>query len=124
MGAVALIAVMAVSVFLSRDPVPQGATTGAMDATVAYVVTANTPAHVYYGSSSAMRSQDITENWSTDLMVPAGERLTLTVNSSDFANSDAEVTCEIIVDGLSRSKDNGNGEGALANCVFEPTAVD
>ncbi len=87
---------------------------------VEYVVTTTGPAHVTYWNGSGSSTEDITADWKKELTTTGFSVTSLSV-SGDFA-SDSSVTCEILVDGTSVSKNTGSGSGAMATCSGSSTS--
>jgi len=84
------------------------------DHKIEYVVTTTGPANVNYWNGTGSSNEDISANWKKDVTAKGFEITSLTV-SGDFG-SNAKVTCEILVDGVSVSKNSGSGTGAMASC--------
>lgn len=81
---------------------------------IEYVVTTTGPAHVSYWSGNGSSNEDISANWKKEVVAKGFDIASLTV-SGDIGG-DASVTCEILVDGTSVSKNSGSGSGAMASC--------
>ncbi|MGJ3189611.1 hypothetical protein [Paenarthrobacter sp. FR1] len=81
---------------------------------VEYVVTTTGPAKVTFWNGDGSSNEDITADWKKELSV-AGFGVTSLTVTGDFT-SEASVTCEILVDGASVSKNTGSGTGAMASC--------
>jgi hypothetical protein len=87
---------------------------------VEYVVTTTGPAHVSYWNGNGSSNEDIAADWKKELTTTGFNVTSLTV-SGDFG-SDSSVTCEILVDGTSVSKNTGSGSGAMASCSGSSTS--
>ncbi len=87
---------------------------------VEYVVTTNGEANVTYFSGSGSSSEDIKGDWSETITATGFELVSLSV-MGDFMNDDAEVSCEIIIDGQSVAQNAGSGSGAMASCSASTT---
>ncbi|MHC8606926.1 hypothetical protein ACW4FP_04635 [Paenarthrobacter ureafaciens] len=81
---------------------------------VEYVVTTNGPAKVNYWNGDGSSNEDIAADWKKELTVKGFEITSLTV-TGDFS-TESSVTCEILVDGTSVSKNSGTGTAAMASC--------
>ncbi|MGO4433962.1 hypothetical protein AB4Y88_11885 [Paenarthrobacter sp. RAF9] len=81
---------------------------------VEYVVTTTGPAHVSYWNGDGSSNEDITADWKKELTTTGLSITSLTV-SGDFS-AESSVTCEILVDGTSVSKNTGSGTAAMASC--------
>ncbi|MHC6231749.1 hypothetical protein ACX5I6_19630 [Arthrobacter sp. MMS24-T111] len=81
---------------------------------VEYVVTTTGPAKVTYWNGNGSSNEDIAANWKKDLTAKGISFSTLSV-TGDFSAT-TSVTCEILVDGASVSKNSGSGTGAMASC--------
>lgn len=121
--ACAPVALAALLVGCTTGPTPTPTPSGPTELTVKYVITTNSPVHIYYGTPSSMRSADETQSWSVEQKAPSNQRISLTAASSDFANAKAEVTCEIVVNGKSMSTRKAMGAAATANCEVAPAAL-
>ncbi|MGP0223610.1 hypothetical protein [Paenarthrobacter sp. NCHU4564] len=81
---------------------------------VEYVVTTTGPAQVTYWNGSGSSNEDITAEWKKELVTTGYDFTTLSV-SGDYT-AEASVSCEILIDGVSVSKNTGSGTGARASC--------
>ncbi|MCY0905853.1 hypothetical protein [Arthrobacter sp. H14-L1] len=79
-----------------------------------YVVTSAGPAHVSYWTGGGTSTEDITADWKKSVTAKGFEISSLTV-TGDYATA-GQVSCEILVDGKSISKNSGSGTGANALC--------
>jgi len=82
---------------------------------VQYVVTTNGKASVSYWTSGGTSNQDIAAGWKKEQTVKNSDFLSLVV-TGDYTNAGAKVSCEILFDGTSISKNSGTGQGAMASC--------
>ncbi|WP_426998431.1 DUF4190 domain-containing protein [Pseudarthrobacter sp. N5] len=82
---------------------------------VEYVITTNGKASVSYWTAGGTSNEDVTAGWKKEQTVKNSEFLHLSV-IGDFANADAAVGCEILLDGKSIAKNTGTGQGAMATC--------
>ncbi|MHC6219827.1 hypothetical protein [Arthrobacter sp. MMS24-S77] len=80
-----------------------------------YVVTVTGKAHVSYWTEGGMSTEDIAANWKKNVTAKGFNLSSLTV-TGDYT-SPSNVTCEILVDGQSVSKNSGSGTTAMANCT-------
>lgn len=81
---------------------------------IEYVVTTTGPAKVSYWNGDGSSNEDIAADWKKDVTATGFGISSLTV-TGDFL-SGSSVTCEILVDGQSVSKNSGSGTGAMASC--------
>lgn len=81
---------------------------------VEYVVTTTGPAKVSYWNGDGSSNEDIAADWKKELTVKGFEITSLSV-TGDFS-AESSVTCEILVDGNSVSKNSGSGTAAMASC--------
>lgn len=82
---------------------------------IEYVVTVTGPAHVSYWTDGGTSNEDITANWKKDVTAKGFNLSSLTVTGDH--KSPTNVTCEILVDGKSVSKNTGSGTTAMASCT-------
>ena len=82
---------------------------------VEYVVTTNGKASVNYWTGGGTSNADIAADWKKVQTVKNSDVLSLMV-TGDFTNARASVSCEILFDGVSISKNSGTGQGAMASC--------
>lgn len=119
MGALAVIIAIIVSVVIGAA-VKSVSDTVNKEHQIEYVVTANGKAHVSYWTSAGTSSADITSNWKKDVTAKGFEFSSLTV-TGDYSGA-SKVTCEVLVDGKSVSKNSGSGSMALASCSGSSTS--
>ncbi|WP_077490709.1 DUF4190 domain-containing protein [Sinomonas mesophila] len=83
--------------------------------TVQYKVTTSAPADVDYGDANGTKTEQITENWDKEFT----ETGFFIGHVSVMANFDteADVSCQIIIDGVVVSEDASSGTGAMAICT-------
>ena len=81
---------------------------------IEYVVTTTGAAHVSYTAASGMSSEDITADWKKDVTAKGFDFSTLSVTGD--ISTPSTVTCEILVDGKSITKNSGTGTAAMASC--------
>jgi hypothetical protein len=81
---------------------------------VEYVVTTSGPAKVNYWNGDGSSNEDITADWKKEVTATGLSLSTLSV-TGDFSVA-TSVTCEILVDGVSVSKNSGSGTAAMASC--------
>jgi hypothetical protein len=83
--------------------------------TVQYKVTTNGPAEVDYSDTNGSKNEQITANWDKEITETGFVFSTLSV-MADFGNNDAQVSCEIVIDGTIVSQESASGPGAMAVC--------
>ena len=83
--------------------------------TVQYKVTTNGPAEVDYSDTNGSKNEQITANWDKEITETGLVFSTLSV-MADFENNDAQVSCEIVIDGTIVSQEAASGPGAMAVC--------
>lgn len=81
---------------------------------IEYVVTTTGPAKVTYWNGDGSSNEDISADWKKEVTASGLSFSTLSV-TGDFT-ADTSVTCEILVDGASVSKNSGSGTSAMASC--------
>ncbi|MDQ0676070.1 putative PurR-regulated permease PerM [Pseudarthrobacter siccitolerans] len=86
---------------------------------IEYVVTSTGKANVTYWNGDGSSNEEITADWKKEVTATGLGLSTLTV-TGDFAAA-TSVTCEILVDGVSTSKNSGSGTGAMASCSGSST---
>lgn len=86
---------------------------------IEYVVTTTGAAHVTYWNGEGSSSEDVSVDWKKEVTATGFAFSTLAV-TGDFGAA-STVTCEILVDGASVSKNSGSGTGALASCSGSST---
>lgn len=84
--------------------------------TVEYKVTTDGAASVNYWTPNGTSQAAVTSAWTKDVTSTGFTSALVSVTSSDFQNSSASVSCEIIIDGKSVAKNTGTGAGASASC--------
>jgi hypothetical protein len=85
---------------------------------VTYKVETSAAAKISYGNVASMATAEVRAgDWSKAGDMAAIDTLQLTVMSADAAK-DATVSCEILVDGVSKSKKTGSGLAAVAMCLY------
>lgn len=87
---------------------------------IEYVVTTTGPAKVTYWNGEGSSNEDIAANWKKDVTAKGISFSTLSV-TGDFSAA-TSVTCEILVDGASVSKNSGSGTAAMASCSGNSSA--
>ena len=81
---------------------------------IEYVVTTTGPANVTYSNGNGSSAEDITADWKKEVTATGFSINSLSVVGG--AASEATVACEILVDGVSVSKNSGTGKGAMTAC--------
>lgn len=81
---------------------------------IEYIVTTTGPAKVTYWNGDGSSNEDIAADWKKEVTATGFDFSTLSV-TGDFS-ADTSVTCEILVDGASVSKNSGSGTAAMASC--------
>ena len=81
---------------------------------IEYVVTTTGPAKVTYWNGDGSSNEDISADWKKEVTAAGLSFSTLSV-TGDFS-AETSVTCEILVDGASVSKNSGSGTAAMASC--------
>lgn len=81
---------------------------------IEYIVTTTGPAKVTYWNGDGSSNEDISADWKKEVTASGLSFSTLSV-TGDFS-ADTTVTCEILVDGASVSKNSGSGTAAMASC--------
>ena len=81
---------------------------------IEYVVTTTGPAKVTYWNGDGSSNEDIAADWKKEITAKGLSFSTLSV-TGDFSAA-TSVTCEILVDGASVSKNSGSGTAAMASC--------
>jgi hypothetical protein len=81
---------------------------------IEYVVTTTGPANVTYSTGDGSSAEDITADWKKEVTATGFSINSLSVIGA--AGSDSTVACEILVDGVSVSKNSGTGKGAMTAC--------
>ncbi|ASN52802.1 DUF4190 domain-containing protein [Sinomonas sp. R1AF57] len=84
--------------------------------TIEYKVTTNAPATVHYWAPDGTGQTDVSADWTKDISSTGFTSALVSVNSSDYKNTAAAVSCEIIIDGKSVAKNTGSGASASASC--------
>ncbi len=82
---------------------------------IEYVVTTTGAAHVSYWSGGGTSTEDITAGWKKTVTAKGFDISSLIV-TGDVMNP-SQVSCEILVDGASVSKNSGTGTAATASCT-------
>lgn len=86
---------------------------------IEYVVTTTAPAKVTYWNGDGSSNEDITADWKKEVTATGLSFSTLSV-IGDFM-TESTVTCEVLVDGVSTSKNTGSGKSAMASCSASST---
>jgi hypothetical protein len=81
---------------------------------VTYKVTTNGKANITYGASSGTSTEDISKDWTKDQTITGWDGVSLTVTGD--MDGATKVSCEVLVDGKSQSKNSGSGNMASASC--------
>ncbi|MCZ2403658.1 hypothetical protein IV498_10800 [Paenarthrobacter sp. Z7-10] len=79
-----------------------------------YVVTTTGPAHVSYWTGGGTSTEDVKADWKKTVTAKGFDISSLTV-TGDYSKA-SKVSCEILVDGKSVSKNSGSGTAANALC--------
>lgn len=91
--------------------------TPASDDVAVLKVTTTGKATVTWGSTGGTSQDEITKNWTEEVKLNESfDAVTLSVVSTDF-NKSVTVTCEILIGGESKVKNQGKGKVASANCT-------
>jgi hypothetical protein len=89
--------------------------------TATFKVTSTGKASVSWGTGSGLSQDEIKKGaWSKKVKLDDFDIATLTVTSSDYLKSQT-VTCEILINGVSKAKNKSKGKLALANCSTNTT---
>nr|WP_300151325.1 hypothetical protein [Propionicimonas sp.] len=89
--------------------------------TATFKVTATGKASVSWGTGSGMSQDEIKKGaWSKKVKLDDFDIATLTVTSSDYLRSQT-VTCQILINGVSKAKNKSKGKLAFANCSTNTT---
>lgn len=86
--------------------------------TATFKVTTTGKASVSWGTGSGMSQDEVKKgSWTKKVKLDDGfDVATLTVTSSDYLKSQT-VTCEILLNGVSKAKNSSKGKMAIANCT-------
>lgn len=84
--------------------------------TAEFKVTTTGKANVMWGTTSGTSQKEISKgNWSQKVTLKSFDGATLIVTNGDFMKS-VKVTCEILINGVSKSKNSAEGQSASASC--------
>lgn len=99
----------------SPDPAEEGTT-------ATFKVTTTTKASVTWGTGSGMSQDEIKKGtWTKEVKLDdTFDVATLTVTSGDYMKSQT-VTCEILLNGVSKAKNKSKGKLSIANCTANTT---
>lgn len=85
--------------------------------TAEFKVTSTGKANVVWGTTSGTSQKEINKgNWSQKVSLRSFDGATLIVTNGDFMTS-VKVTCEILINGVSKSKNSAEGQSASASCT-------
>lgn len=84
---------------------------------VTYNVTTTGPAEVEYYDGKGTTTEQISGDWTEDINFTGPPLSTVTVTPADPADSSAEVSCQIIVNGETVAEQQSSGSGAAAICM-------
>jgi hypothetical protein len=90
------------------------ATTG--EHTFTFKVETTTKASVIYGSTSGTSQETVTKSWTKEKKVTGIDAATIIASLDADAPDTATISCEILVDGKSKSKNSGTGQSASVSC--------
>lgn len=86
-----------------------------------YKVTTTGKASVSWANSSGMSQKEVKAgSWSKKIKLDDFDIATLTVTNGDFMKK-VKVTCEILINGVSKSKNSASGTAAIASCSTNTT---
>ena len=83
--------------------------------TVQYKITTSAPAEVSYSDANGSKTEQITANWDKEVKETGYGVFGYVTVTTDF-DTDADVSCQIIIDGQVVSEDAQSGKGAMASC--------
>ncbi len=84
--------------------------------TVTFKVTTSTKATVMWGTTSGTSQDEIKKgSWSKKVKLADFDAATLVVTNADFMKS-SSVSCDILLNGVSKSKNSAKGKVASASC--------
>lgn len=95
---------------------PGGDPTSSSAMKVTYKVTTTGKVNVVYGSTSGTSSKEVSKDWSTTQDLKDFDGATLIVTNADFMKS-VKLSCEILINGESKSKNTSSGKSASASCT-------
>jgi hypothetical protein len=113
LGAVSLIIAGIVTAMIAAAPQAVDESLNA-EHTVEYVVKSNGAASVSYWSGNGSSDADITKDWTKTVNTTGFDLSSVTVMAD--LDGATKVSCEVIVDGESVSKNSGSGDIATASC--------
>lgn len=87
------------------------------DHTFTFKVVTTTKATVIYGTSSGTSQETVTTSWTKDTKVTGIDVATIIGSLEADAPDNATISCEILVDGKSKSKNSGTGSSASVSCT-------
>lgn len=111
---VVIIAVVACTAKGASDAVTAIDSASSAKHTVVYKVTTNGKANITYGATSGTSTEDITKDWTKNQTITGWDGVSLTITGD--MDGATKVSCEILVDGKSESKNAGSGDMASASC--------
>ena len=90
--------------------------------TATFKVTTSGKTHISWGTASGSSSKDIKAgSWSKEVKLDDGfDVATLTAMNGDFMKS-VKISCEILINGVSKSKNSAAGKSAVASCNANTT---
>ena len=91
------------------------ATTG--EHTITFKVETTSKASVIYGTTSGTAQETVTKSWTKDKKVTGIDGATIIASLDSAAPDNATLSCEILIDGKSKSKESGTGKDASVSCA-------
>lgn len=89
--------------------------------TATFKVTTTSKASVSWGTGSGISQDEVKKGeWSKKVQLDDFDIATLSVTSADYLKSQT-VTCEILINGVSKAKNKSKGKMAIANCTTNTT---
>jgi flagellar basal body-associated protein FliL len=115
--AVILVAVV-VGVVVAIAAIGKGvsdATTG--EHTITFKVETTAKTMVIYGTTSGTAQETVTTSWTKEKKVTGIDGATVIASLDSDAPDNATISCEILIDGKSKSKESGTGKSASVSCA-------
>ncbi|MFT4293973.1 MAG: hypothetical protein QM582_01005 [Micropruina sp.] len=89
--------------------------------TATFKVTTSGKATITWGTTSGTSQDEVKKgSWTKKLKLDTFDAATVSVAAADFRKS-VKVTCEILLNGVSKAKNSGKGKLASANCTTNTT---
>ncbi|MFJ3957114.1 hypothetical protein [Arthrobacter sp. NPDC090010] len=103
---------------LGSDPLKSYNEERNKEVSVKYVVTTTGAADARYSTPTGSSDVTVSKDFTKEFTAKASDSFRVSANSADYKDANVKISCEIIIDGQSVSKETGEGKSASSSCYY------